>query len=142
MDGEGAMWIGVGKAKNTRLGYRVEVNVAVHMKQESRTGPVQDVLMAFCDEIGVNATVKDSQGGDAWYFEIHSNTDATTFLEEVKPYVRLKDDDIEKMLSIDWDVWGMTEERFIEIMQVRDELRKESNRESKYNAEYFEEEFR
>lgn len=40
-----------------------------------------------------------------------------------------------------WDGYFITEERFIQIMETRDELRKESNRTSKYDADYFKEEF-
>jgi len=141
IDGEAGVWIGVGKSKTCRLGYRVAPEFQMGMKEMESNEKIKDTLQTLCYEIEVNYTFRDVDDGYAWHFEIHSKRDVLAFLHVMKDYVRAKRDTFETILSIDWDARAMTEERFIKIMETRDELRSESNRKSKYDAEYFKEEF-
>jgi len=141
LDGEAGIWIGVSKDSTLRLDYRVEPKVEIGMKDTEETEVVKGLLAQACEDLDVTHTFRDQDGdGYAWYFKIQSRSSVLTFLRAFVGYTRAKRNDVETILDVNWEHRWMDEDDFLEIMETRDELRKNSNRDSKYSAEYFREE--
>lgn len=147
LDGEGSFQISVGKEKRTPLGYRARPKVELWMKREDgREDEIRKNLEEVAERAGVSYRSKEvdraSDDYECWVFAVYGHTNVVPFIEEVRPYLRLKENHADLLLEPDWQGANSDESSFMEVMRVRDRLREISaNRGSKYDTEYFEEEF-
>lgn len=147
LDGEGSFQISVGKEKRTPLGYRARPKVEVWMKRENgREDEIRWNLEQLAIEAGVSCQSKEvdrqSDSYECWKFGVFGHTNVVPFIQEIKPYLRLKEQHAKLLLEPQWRGANSEVERFMEIMDVRERLRSISaDRGSKYDRDYFKKEF-
>lgn len=142
-DSEGSVYIQVAES-NTTLGYRIRPKLMLNMKNVGETTQVRSLLCSFSEEHDVSYTTRESdgynEGTQHWRWETTSNESAVTFLEAMLPYLRVKKRVAELVAGEEWYVYG--EERFMELLKVREQVRELSaDRQSKYDPEFFRNEF-
>lgn len=142
-DSDAWLMIHVAKSKTTRLGYQATPKIGIEMKIVEDDNPTREVVEEVFKEAGSKPTsaVRERDGKSPTWVLQSNGRQALSVLELLKPYLRLKQNHAEAILSVDWDRVQKDKDAFIEAMEVRDEIRSDSKQESKYDAEYFHEEF-
>lgn len=137
-DAEGHFGIQVGVAREMRLGYEVRPVAYIGMKLADGSSETRELVKRFAEEneFGTGIYERDTM----WKFEA-GGAGAIEVMEEILPYLKLKASTVEQILAVDWDSVRQDKSAFIDAMIVRDSLRESNNRTSKYDAEYFREEF-
>lgn len=139
IDGEGCITIDVFK-KDGNIGYATYPMIRVTMRTQRRENPGKEVLEVFRDEFSDGQTrVTDYHESETWNLSVKGNP-AREALEMLEPYLRVKRWQAKLVLSAPWDKLP-SKSAFIEVMEKRDELREDRNTESKYDAEFFKEQF-
>jgi hypothetical protein len=135
--------IEVSKSKSINIGYQASPKIGIEMKTTEDDNPTREIVEEIFKEAGSKptSTVRERDGKSPTWVLQSNGRQALSVLELLKPYLRLKQDHAEAILSVDWDNVHSDKDTFIEAMEVRDEIRSDSKQESKYDAEYFREEF-
>lgn len=141
-DAEGSIYVTVEKA-NTTLGYRIRPRLAMNMKRGVCGDEAMEIVEGVCDDWGVTYRTVDtvSSGNEVWSWRVASRESVVEFLGNLRPYLRLKDQQADLILDNDW-LGVSEEERFMDLLGVREELRGMSaDRDTKYTPGYFKNEF-
>lgn len=145
VDSDGSIYVSVEKTHGG-IGYRVRPRFRVEMKDVGTTQEIADLFCELADEEEVSHKFTNKDKG-TWLFEVSGNQNIVDFLTLLQPYVRGKAEQVQSVVNAPWfyrgECYGMSdeerEERFMELMEVRETVRKvNADRESKYNVEYFE----
>lgn len=141
IDATGSVSVQVRTEKGNRVGYSIVPSIQI-----TKTDPgVLYVIDNWAQEHGVFAKFRDPD--DRTTLTITKREDVETFLRAIKPFVIVKSDPIEiiihEVLPRLRDGTATTKEGFLETMDYVDMVRKHTmhNSRTKYDREYFEEEW-
>lgn len=146
IDSEGSIYISTEASSDHRCGFRLKPRFGLTMKTRNGSDGTIELFEEFLNGVGCSyklvqqsvdmSPVADGDDAYGWRLQLTSKSNVLPFLEEIKPYLRLKRHDAELVLSAPWDSWYRDREAFEELVDVRAEIRSMSaDRDTKYPAE-------
>lgn len=144
-DAESSMLVSVHKNDSCNLGYFVTPKVSIEMKVEPEENKTRELVQKLIDEVGSESEIhivdRDDEWSKTWSAQFNGKY-AIEVLETLHHQLRLKQQQADVLLSVDWDNVNRSQVKFMEAIEVKEKLGKmHGHNNSKYDVQYFKEEF-
>ena len=135
-DGEGSFEINVQKDDRRTIGYYVMPKIRIGMKTEDGENKTRKLVKDFFSEVGSEGSAYISNNG-VWQHTCAGNN-ALKCARELKPYLKIKQRQVELLLEPNWENVTESKSEFIKAMKAREKLRNRQKKSStKYDIQFF-----
>lgn len=143
-DVSGTITVSVAKNDSYRIGYSYKPMITLKRRQQE-FNPVIGKAMAYAEDEGVRYHMKEESSDENVVFNVTEPESIRRFLEPMMPYFVNRFEAAKLMIEVVVpsvkDDKHLEKESFVEMVEVADVIRDANKTDSKYTADYFEEEW-